>query len=96
MPKNRNELECMVRQTPYAYASGTFVAGGPTYEAWAEVGAAFTAAKWIVCKHTYDGSNNLVRTQWGAPTAGGLVGDFINVIGTNNVTADFVTGISYS
>jgi len=54
----------------------------------------FTDAKWIVCKHTYDGSSNLVRTQWGKPSSG-LTGDFNNVIGTDNVTPHFVTGISY-
>ena len=94
MPKRRNEQECLVRQEPFAYASGTFVTGGPTYEAWAEVGAAFTDAKWIVCKHTYDSSNNLVRTQWGQPS-GGLVGDFTNIIGSDNITANLLSSITY-
>lgn len=93
MPQRRNEIQAMVRQEPYAYAAG-YSSGNVIYEAYAEVGAAFTDAKWIVCKHTYDGSSNLVRTQWGRPSSG-LVGDFNNVIGTDNVTADFTTGISY-
>lgn len=84
MPQRRNEQECLVRQEPFAYAA-SFGSYGPTYEAWAEVGAAFTEAKWIACAHTYDASGNLVRTKWGTD-ADGRVGYFSCIIGTDNIT----------
>ena len=94
MPQRRNENTSMIRQEPFAYASSTFVTGGPTYEAWADVGAGLNEAKWVACKHTYDGNNNLVRTQW-AKDSSNRVGDFTNTIGTDNVTADLITGLTY-
>lgn len=94
MPKRRNEQECLVRQEPFAYAASTFVAGGPTYEAWAEVGASFADAQWIVCKHTYDGNNQNVRTQWAKDT-NNKTGDFTNIIGSDNITPSLISNLTY-
>lgn len=93
MPQRRNEQECLVRQNPFAYAAEFDASNRPEYEAWAEVGASFTEAKWIACKHSYNASGNLVRTKWAQDTDG-RVGYFSCVIGDNNTTSA-LSGLTY-
>ena len=93
MPQRRNEIQAMVRQEPYAYAASFNADNQVEYEAWAEVGAPFTEAKWIVCKHTYS-SGNLVRTQWAKDSAN-RCGDFTNIIGNDNVTPGLLSSLTY-
>jgi hypothetical protein len=77
MPKNRNEIEAMVRTTPYAYIAEYDADNNVEYEAWADPGTAATTAKWICAKHTYS-SLNLTKTQW-AQDSDGKVADFTNL-----------------
>lgn len=94
MPQRRNEQQTLTRQEPFAYAC-EYSNGYPIYEAWADVGSSFTDAKWIVCKHSYDGSNNLIRTQW-ATDSNNRCGDFTNVIGASNTSANLLSTLSYA
>lgn len=38
------------------------------YKGWAPLGSATSAAAWTIQKFTYNGSNQLIQTQWAVPT----------------------------
>lgn len=93
MPNRRNENTVLSRQEPFAYVA-SFTNNLPIYQGWAEVGASFTDAKWICCYNTYDANNALIRTQW-AKDSVNRIGDFTNVVGTSNTSADLLSSLTY-
>lgn len=78
MPMRRNEIEAMIRQTPFANVITYDASLNPIYEAWASPGTALSEAKWVACKRTYGSSGEMTRTQW-AQDSNGVVGDFTNI-----------------
>lgn len=75
MVKRRNESEIMSRPEPFAWRGEYDASSNLIYEGWAVPGAATSDAVWLICKYTYDASNNLTKTEWtGAPA-----GDFISI-----------------
>ena len=76
-PIRRNEQMNMIRREPQAYVCEYDASFNPEYEAWADPGSVTTDAVWIASKHTYDGDNNLTKTEW-AQDSNGLTAGFTN------------------
>ena len=90
MPQRRNETTSQVRSEPFAYVAEFNASGNVEYEAWADPGTAAATAKWICCKHTYDATNNLVKTEWAvSPTTASHYADYDNA-------ANNLAGLTYA
>lgn len=63
-PQRRNEFSSLTRPEPFNYKASYDSNNNVEYEGWAIPGSATSDAVWMICKHAYDASNNLITTQW--------------------------------
>ena len=64
MPQRRNEITSQIRSEPMAYIAVYNASNQVIHEAWADPGTPAATEAWVACKHTYDGSGNMTKTEW--------------------------------